>query len=388
MKNNVWLEKFDNYNMLELQQGFERAFFDLNLNGLFKPKMKVLIKINMPYAVSKDSAESTHPAVVGALINVLSKLGVVCIVADSPYKKYSLEALDQTYLNTGMLEIANLTKCELNRNLKTSKIKLNNGIVTKSLTLLDVVNNVDAIINVGKVKVDNNLGYLGAISNLFGLVPGEFKTLILNRLSTVEDYNNYLLDLYSAIESKVMLNVMDGIVAQEKDKTPRMLYCLGVSENIFSLDETILNILGIDAANSIIKQAKQREFILDNDSTKVVNKDVKDFKIEDFALPEIDINSKIHNSENEQKRYFNKNQARPKIDANKCKGCSICAKICPTNAINLKYDKNGEIFAEIDYTKCILCNKCITACPYLVAKLHVPKAHRELEKEINKFNKD
>ena len=52
------------------------------------------------------------------------------------------------------------------------------------------------------------------------------------------------------------------------------------------------------------------------------------------------------------------------------------------------YGENGEIFAEIDYTKCILCNKCIAACPYLVAKLYTPNGYKELEKEINKFNKD
>jgi Fe-S-cluster-containing dehydrogenase component len=52
----------------------------------------------------------------------------------------------------------------------------------------------------------------------------------------------------------------------------------------------------------------------------------------------------------------------------------------------MKYDKNGELYAEIDYNKCIFCNKCITACPYSVAKLKIPSAYLELEREINKFN--
>lgn len=386
MSRAVWLEKIDEYNIKELQNKFEHCFFDLDVKKLFKPKMKVLIKICMPNSSSRDCAESTHPAVVGALVNLLSGLGVKCIVADSPYKKYSQQTLDQVYLNTGMLEVANLTKCELNRNLKTTKIEVVDGVSTKSLILLDVINDVDAIINVGKIKFDNNLGYLGSVANMFGLVPGERKSLVLNGLSTVSDFNNYLLDIYSAIKDKIVLNVLDGIVALEKDKTPRMLYCLGVSENCFYLDEAVLDIIGINKDNSIFKQAKERGFVKENTTYKEINCNVEDFKLADFAMTETTQTSSIHNNEREQKAYFNKNQARPLIDRNKCKGCSICSRVCPTKAIIMKYDKNGELFAEIDYKICIFCNKCVAACPYSVAKLHIPTGHKELDKEINKFN--
>ena len=48
-----------------------------------------------------------------------------------------------------------------------------------------------------------------------------------------------------------------------------------------------------------------------------------------------------------------------KIKVNhKCKGCKICKKICPTNAIYL--DKNQKPI--IDSPECILCNKCIKKC--------------------------
>ena len=388
MSKMVWLEKVDEYNIKELQNKFEHCFFDLDVKKHFKPKMKVLIKVCMPYSVSRDCAESTHPSVVGALVNVLTSLGVKCIVADSPYKKYTIQNLDQVYLNTGMLEVANVTNCELNRNLKTCKLKLNEGVATKELTLIDIVNDVDAIINVGKIKSDNNLGYLGAVANLFGLVPGEKKTQVLNGMDRIENFNNYLLDIMTAVKDKVVLNVLDGIVALEKDKTPRMLYCLGVSENAFYLDEAIVDILGINKDNSILNQAVEREFIKENSTYKTINVSVDDFKLDDFALIDITKSTKIHKNQSEQKNYFNKYQARPKIDGCKCKGCSICSRVCPTKAIMMKYDKNGELYAEIDYKKCIFCNKCIFACPYAVAKQYLPTGYKDLEKEINKFNVD
>jgi len=286
-----------------------------------------------------------------------------------------------------MLEVENLTKCKLNRNLKTCRKHVKDGVATKDVTLLDIINDVDAIINVGKVKMDNDLGYLGATANLFGLIPGERKTLVLNGLNTIADFNNYLLDLLSVVQQKTILNVLDGIVALEKDKTPRMLYCLGVSESALYLDEAVIDILNIKRENSIIKQAIEREFIKENSNYKTVNCSVEEFKIADFAMPELTLSSKIHKNKGEHKRYFNKYQARPTIDDKKCKGCSICSRVCPTKAIIMKYDKNGELYAEIDYKKCIFCNKCVTACPYSVTKLCVPAKHLEMEKEINKFNK-
>lgn len=48
------------------------------------------------------------------------------------------------------------------------------------------------------------------------------------------------------------------------------------------------------------------------------------------------------------------------IDPDKCKGCSICAKNCPVDAIS------GEIKSpfKIDPDKCIKCGVCITKCPF------------------------
>ena len=48
------------------------------------------------------------------------------------------------------------------------------------------------------------------------------------------------------------------------------------------------------------------------------------------------------------------------IDKEKCRGCSICAKNCPVNAIH------GELKSpfEINPDKCIKCGVCIAKCPF------------------------
>ncbi len=48
------------------------------------------------------------------------------------------------------------------------------------------------------------------------------------------------------------------------------------------------------------------------------------------------------------------------IDKSKCVGCSVCAKVCPTNAIS---GKLKEPF-EIDQSKCIKCGACMAKCKF------------------------
>ncbi|WP_434565402.1 NADH-quinone oxidoreductase subunit NuoF [Thermoanaerobacterium thermosaccharolyticum] len=49
-----------------------------------------------------------------------------------------------------------------------------------------------------------------------------------------------------------------------------------------------------------------------------------------------------------------------RIDPEKCKGCGICAKNCPTNAITGKV-KQPHV---IDQDKCIKCGTCMDKCPF------------------------
>ena len=49
-----------------------------------------------------------------------------------------------------------------------------------------------------------------------------------------------------------------------------------------------------------------------------------------------------------------------RIDATKCKGCTLCARNCPANAIE------GTVRQAhvIDNDKCIKCGTCIDACKF------------------------
>ena len=55
-----------------------------------------------------------------------------------------------------------------------------------------------------------------------------------------------------------------------------------------------------------------------------------------------------------------KKLAKIQIDENKCKGCGMCKRNCPVEAIS---GKPGEVH-HIDEEKCIKCGTCISSCSF------------------------
>ena len=67
-----------------------------------------------------------------------------------------------------------------------------------------------------------------------------------------------------------------------------------------------------------------------------------------------------HAIQKECKTLECKAMAKITIDEEKCKGCGLCQKNCPVNAI----DGEGRDKRIINQEKCIKCGTCITSCPF------------------------
>ncbi|MCP5462385.1 MAG: NAD(+)/NADH kinase [bacterium] len=67
-----------------------------------------------------------------------------------------------------------------------------------------------------------------------------------------------------------------------------------------------------------------------------------------------------------QKLNWGRTIMRFNVDKNKCKGCSLCVRVCPTKTLRMGTELNdyGNTYVEcIDQSKCIACCMCATMCP-------------------------
>ena len=67
-----------------------------------------------------------------------------------------------------------------------------------------------------------------------------------------------------------------------------------------------------------------------------------------------------HVTEHKCKAKECKNLTEIEIDSEKCKGCGLCQKNCPVNAI----EGEARDKRRINQDKCIKCRTCILSCPF------------------------
>ena len=357
--------------------------FDLlgGLSAVIKPHHKVLIKPDLYQLTEPNIAKTTNPNVVSALAELISKIGAKCIIADSAKGRFTQSSIDNAYIKTKMLQASNEGNSTLGINDKISVISNPNGEYCRDIHVIDAINDVDVIINVGKLRCDKHLGLIGCSQNLFGLVPGRFKDLIKSRCYTLNSYYNYLIDLYEALENKIVLNILDAVVGNESNSDPRILNTIIIGENPYAVDATALKLINQSPSTSLLlnEAVRRKKFEFGNTilGDKVESLICNDFK---YVQPGKNINKK---SQFYFKTNYNLYQKRPTIPNKSCKGCSICAHNCPMKAISLKSSQLGE-YAVIDYSKCISCFKCVDNCPYKIIKTKTPLKYKTIDKMLKK----
>lgn len=173
----------------------------------------VMIKPNMVSPVPPDIAETTHPAVIAALVKVLKKTGAIVKVGEQSAGRFNTDeafevtGIGKAALEAGADEVVNWGKDER----VTVEVPDPRSIQIARLPLSVV--KADVFIHVPKMKTSYMYGNVTlAIKGLLGLLESKDRYLYHR---TIADMAWATCDLAKAISPKHRLTLVDGITAME-----------------------------------------------------------------------------------------------------------------------------------------------------------------------------
>lgn len=362
----VSLSRCNDYNYNEVKAAVLKSIE--KLGGLEKYILKgdkVLLKVNLLMKKPPSYAATTHPTVVRALAEILISYGATVVIGDSPGGPFNEKMLAGIYKTTGMEEIAKLTGATLNSNFKSCEKANPKGVLLKQLTVTDMLNDVDKVISVSKLKTHGMMTFTGAVKNMFGIIPGIMKAEYHLNMPEKPVFADALVDI--CVCANPVLSFMDAIVGMEgagpSGGDARNIGAIIASESPYHLDKVACSIINIHFSKVLtIKKSIERGLCSDglSDIFLLGDEGIDSFKQANFKIPEtieVDFGKKVPKP---LRGLVNKHlQPRLIFDESKCIGCKVCINNCPVKVLTMEKGKKIKINSE----KCIRCYCCQELCP-------------------------
>jgi len=334
---------------------------------------RVLVKPNLIHAALPDMARTTHPAVVESVVNILQDEGHEVILADSysGARLWNESGLRSVYRKTGMDAVAERTGCRLNWDTRWSIREIPSGSVIKRVEMMNVVDEVDWIVNIPKLKTHVYTGFTAAVKNMFGLVPGHFKVSYHARFADAQTFACALSDI--ALSFPVRLTVVDAIMAMEGNGptggTPRHVGAVFMGDDMLAVDTVAARICGYDPG--VFHWLPSRSIEING---------LKPESLLPGALRRPDSHKQgMGVFSNSFIRSLGQRILRdvfapvPTADITQCVQCGDCVNACPTSAM-IQYDKHAA--PKVLKDRCIRCYCCHEACQHTALIIDPPRFAR------------
>lgn len=334
-----------------------------------QPDQRVLIKPNLLASRSPETAVTTHPAVVEAVVKLVQECQGHPYIADSPAGFGDAEKIKHIWRITGMMDVANRTGAQLltveKSSLKEICLQTNREKI-KTIILDREKAGFDVIINVPKFKTHDLTGFTGAIKNMFGFVPGLSKVYFHKAAPGKEIFSDLLVELFKHCTPE--LTIMDGILGMEGEGPgsqgiPRPIGILLASPNALALDMVVEHLMGFPQGKTAIVKAAIREGLgpAKMENIEVRGAPLAEIKPEHFLLPPTSFLEKIPDFFIPVVTAVAKRirLSKPFVEQHLCSGCLVCISSCPVGAL----EKKGKRIRVV-YQKCIECFCCVELCPH------------------------
>jgi len=264
---------------------------------------KVLLKPNTGTVTHPEDARNTSPEIVEAMIVLLQEIGAgEIIVAES-----SLVGIDtmEAFEAMGIDEIARRNKTKLIDLKKKPFVtkKVPHPFVLSSIKVSSLIDEVDAIINLPKLKTIASLPVSLGLKNLKGLLPdSEKKRFHHTHLSrAIADLNQVV---------KPRLSIIDGIIASELYE-PKETDILFAGSDVLAVDAVAARAIGFNPAEieHMSLAAEAGVGIIDPNRIEVVGDSLDDTRLDLKKAP------------NSSEAYVSLFPEVTIVDGEACSGC-------------------------------------------------------------------
>lgn len=324
--------------------------------SLIHPGMRVLIKLNLLMKRTPDRATTTHPEVARAVALEVRKAGGVPIFADSPGGPFTAGILAGVYETCGIRAVAEEIGCALNDDFGTTTRYFPEGRVARHLDLIGVLDQVDAVITIGKLKTHGLTTMTGCVKNLYGVIPGTMKVEYHARYPQVDVFSQMLLDLCACVKpSFALLDAVEGMEGEgPSGGKPRTIGALVGGCDPHQVDAVGARLIGLEPEQVTTLKAAKENGILK--PYELVGDPIEPLILRNFDIP---MKLKHTNWLSLMDKLPQAVRPRPVFRHEKCNGCATCARACPGKAIRM----NDAQRPEVDLKKCIRCFCCQELCP-------------------------
>ncbi|AOT72402.1 iron-sulfur protein [Geosporobacter ferrireducens] len=362
------------YEIEFVRKAIRDAFVQLGgVEQYIQPGDKVLLKANLLMKKNPEEAATTHPAIVQALAEILVQHGATVIIGDSPGGPFSEKHLKGVYKVCGMEEAAKASGAVLNYDISHIEVKGENLKLLKNLTVINVLEEVDKVISVSKLKTHGMALYTGAVKNMFGVIPGLLKAEYHFKMPEIKDFSDALLDICQY--ANPILSFMDGIVGMEGDGPsagiPREIGVVLASPSPYHLDVVGAALIGLTPSEvPTIARSIERNICRGTlADIEILGTSIEAFIKRDFKVPSIRSVSFLKGKMPKLiERPINRLlQPKPVFLHDLCIGCRDCEESCPPKII--KMEKNRPV---ADLNHCIRCFCCQELCPKKAVQIHRP----------------